>query len=700
MNNSAFFSRITPPRILFATFLLVAISTLTVTPITCRADISQDSQRDPKLVPAEVSFEGPEVASDIIKFYRYLAKNNLLPTRDYTVPSLPKGQWLADVLLSEGIIVRGRPGSELTYLLCDLNPDNCEQTGNSNEPVFTYHIGRTIKVPNLPLVSYEYHKALPAKTAVSELKEKAIVFGISQDNLSSITSSSSTDDKSETLLVKATGYGVRLDLPEHDLIDENSDLRVLSASSAGMFVSRERPAKTYEDLNNGLDSIQLPSAISTTNCTPQSIDCESDLGSITKYDATNVLHRNNNSVIVGVIDGGLDQAHFDFKEFNEQRNIFENIDTNTGAKQEDIKHGTAVVGILAARKNGQGIIGLNPKATVAFYSSLNETLIPSKLDRAVDDRVHIFNMSVGYKTQQGQVKADKFAIRMQELGRRFLIVAAAGNADMGEKASNLDDDCGLRIPTCLYLQSNLLNVAALDQAERFILPTSNYGRNVIHIAARGEDIITDMPDGKIGVFNDTSAATAIVSGAAAIIKQLNPNLEPDIIAQRLQYTADFLDAEQDKKLISGRLNLRRAVEHINDDTLIKVDDKSNTICGTFKPATSYAKIRFFFEGENENNDRHEISVNALRRVSKIDNGKYTIMGMYSDAPAKPKRLTKWSFVTFIPEGSSESLPTDKQILFVKRPCSDEQASAQLTKNNKGESLDLNDIQELALRAEP
>jgi len=691
MNNSAIFSRITSPGFLFATFLLIAIVALTVISNTCRADISHDSQHDPKLVPAEVSFEGPEVASDIIKFYRYLAKNNLLPTRDYTIPSLPKGQWLADALLSEGIIVRGRPGSELTYLLCDLNPDNCEQKENSNEPVFPYHIGQTIKVPNLPLVSYEYHKALPAKTAVSELKEKAIVFGISQDNLNSIKSSSSTDDKSATLLVKATGYGVRIDLPENDLIDENSDLRMLAASSIGMFVSRERPAKTYNDLK---------SAISATNCTPQSIDCESDLCSITKYDTRNNLHLNNNSVIVGVIDGGLDQTHFDFKEFNEQRDIFEKVDTNIGATQEAIKHGTAVVGILAARKNGQGIIGLNPRATVAFYSSLNENLIPSKLDSAVDDRVHILNMSVGYKTQQGQVKKDKFALRMQELGRRFLIVAAAGNADVGKDASNLDDDCGLSIPTCLYLQPNLLNVAALDRTERFILPTSNYGRNVVHIAARGEDIITDMPDGKIGEFNDTSAATAVVSGAAAIIKQLNPNLEPDIIAQRLQYTADFLDAEEDKKLISGRLNLRRAAEHINDDTLIKVGDKSNTICGTIKPVSPYVKIRFFFEGENENSRRHEISVNELRRISKMDGGNFTIMGMFSDTPAKPKRLTKWSFVTFIPEGSSESLPTDKQILFVKRPCSDEPASAQLTKNNKGEPLDLNDIQELTLRAEP
>jgi|APLak6261703504_1056268.scaffolds.fasta_scaffold01178_4 subtilisin family serine protease len=699
MNNFAIFSRITPPGFLFATFFLLIVA-LTVTSTTCRADISQDSQHDPKLVPAEVSFEGPEVASDIIKFYRYLAKNNLLPTRDYTIPSLPKGQWLADALLSEGIIVRGRPGNELTYLLCDLNPDNCEQRDNSNEPVFPYHIGQIIKVPHLPLVSYEYYKALPAKTAVSELKEKAIVFGISQDNLNSIKSSSSTDDKSATLLVKATGYGVRIDLPENDLIDENSDLRMLAASSIGMFVSQERPAKAYDDLENSLNFLQLPSAIPATNCTPQSIDCESDLWSITKYDPSDDLYRNNNSVIVGVIDGGLDQTHFDFKEFNEQRDIFEKVDTNIGATQEAIKHGTAVVGILAARKNGQGIIGLNPRATVAFYSSLNENLIPSKLDSAVDDRVHILNMSVGYKTQQGQVKKDKFALRMQELGRRFLIVAAAGNADVGKDASNLDDDCGLSIPTCLYLQPNLLNVAALDRTERFILPTSNYGRNVVHIAARGEDIITDMPEGKIGEFNDTSAATAVVSGAAAIIKQLNPNLEPDIIAQRLQYTADFLDAEEDKKLISGRLNLRRAAEHINDDTLIKVDDKSNTICGTIKPASPYAKIRFFFEGENENSRRHEISVNELRRISKMDGGNFTIMGMFSDTPAKPKRLTKWSFVTFIPEGSSENLPTDKQIHFVKRTCSDEQDSTQQTKNIKGEPLDLNDIQELALRAEP
>jgi hypothetical protein len=111
----------------------------------------------------------------------------------------------------------------------------------------------------------------------------------------------------------------------------------------------------------------------------------------------------------------------------------------------------------------------------------------------------------------------------------ILVVAAAGNeSNNSERSPFFPANYGF---------SNIMSVTAVDGNNLKILPSSNYGKHSVHIAAAGKNILSTLPSGKFGTMTGTSQATAAVTGlalraqVAAIARGESPS--PEMIIEML-----------------------------------------------------------------------------------------------------------------------------------------------------------------------
>jgi hypothetical protein len=218
---------------------------------------------------------------------------------------------------------------------------------------------------------------------------------------------------------------------------------------------------------------------------------------------------------------------------------------------------------------------------VPIFASRGDVLRPcSQLDlaRAISEAVrhgaHVINISGG-EFSSAESAGPLLAAAVRECIRHdVLIVAAAGN-----------QDCA-----CLHVPAALPSVLAVGAMGALgePLPLSNWGGTYAHqgILAPGERIIGASPGGGVTLMTGTSAATAIVSGVAALLLSLQWKLgqrpSPRLIRHALLRTARGC-AEQPssdcRRLLAGRLNIQAAVSFLTQGALpmseANVDSKSD-----------------------------------------------------------------------------------------------------------------------------
>src|SRR5262245_49099023 len=107
---------------------------------------------------------------------------------------------------------------------------------------------------------------------------------------------------------------------------------------------------------------------------------------------------------------------------------------------------------------------------------------------------------------------------------------------------------------------------------------SNYGANLVFVAAPGEAIITTYPWGSFAAAWGTSFSTPLVSGAAALLAGLNGSITQDeaqaAIAHAVPLTAD---------LGHGRLDLQQAVQAGRDVWPAAPVNDVSVACGSAGP---------------------------------------------------------------------------------------------------------------------
>ncbi|MDE2491830.1 MAG: S8 family peptidase [Elusimicrobia bacterium] len=224
---------------------------------------------------------------------------------------------------------------------------------------------------------------------------------------------------------------------------------------------------------------------------------------------------------VGVIDTGIDATHPDLQgQVAGGVNIVD--PSHPDAWADDMGHGTHVAGTIAAKRDGKGVVGVAPEASLYAIKVLdkngngNYDDVIAGIQWAMDHGIKILNMSLG--ADQGTDALHAAVIAARKAG--VTIVAAAGNSGgaVGYPGA----------------YPEVVSVAASDSANH-VAPFSSRGPEVDFIAP-GVDIRSTKMGGGYTTMSGTSMATPHVAGLAALAWSLGDRT-PDAIVAALKGAA-------------------------------------------------------------------------------------------------------------------------------------------------------------------
>ncbi|WTI11238.1 S8 family serine peptidase [Micromonospora sp. NBC_00821] len=228
-------------------------------------------------------------------------------------------------------------------------------------------------------------------------------------------------------------------------------------------------------------------------------------------------------VIVAVPDTGVD-PHPDLKE-----NLLKGTDTVAGGlgdgQQDPNSHGTSMAGLIAAHGRGtnSGALGIAPKSKIlpikaAGADNFGEADdLAAAVEYAIANRAQVISISSGGASTPRLVRAIKSA-----LAANVIVVASVGNSPHSPTAYPASEE-------------GVIAVGGVDRAGQHAA-ISVTGPN-IDVVAPAVDIYSTSYGGKYSKGTGTSSATAIVAGAAALIRSKYPYLPAREVAHRLTATA-------------------------------------------------------------------------------------------------------------------------------------------------------------------
>jgi subtilisin family serine protease len=265
--------------------------------------------------------------------------------------------------------------------------------------------------------------------------------------------------------------------------------------------------------------------------------------------------RKNKEIVVAVVDTGIQFNHPFLKNnlFVSQGKLAKanfgkdfSLKTKTSTPNDTHGHGTHVSGIIKSIFPEVKIMALkyyNPQAS--GQANLNATI--KCLEYAVDQNVDVINYSGGGP----EPSIEELRVLKKAEKKGILVIAAAGN-----ESSNIDMRKNAYYPAS-YGLSNIITVGAHDQNIKLI-PSSNYGKYSVDIAAPGHRIRSAVPSSGAGYMTGTSQATAFVSGVAALIKSRFPMFRFDEIKNIILSSSKKIKKLNGKVLGGGKLDATRA----------------------------------------------------------------------------------------------------------------------------------------------
>jgi type VII secretion-associated serine protease mycosin len=229
-------------------------------------------------------------------------------------------------------------------------------------------------------------------------------------------------------------------------------------------------------------------------------------------------------VTVAVVDSGV-TPHTDLT-----RNLERGKDTVSGGdgfgqKDDSEGHGTKMAGLIAGhgRNTNDGVLGIAPEARllpIKGAGSIDEIDgVTPGIKWASEAGVDVINVSVTASRGRPLSEAVAAAARADSI-----IVAAVGNKSENSR---------LAYPAAI---ADVLAVGAVDRDGRHA--EFSVTGSAVDICAPGVDMVTTFQNNKYYKGNGTSEATAIVSGAAALVRAKFPDLSAPEVVHRLTATAD------------------------------------------------------------------------------------------------------------------------------------------------------------------
>ena len=259
------------------------------------------------------------------------------------------------------------------------------------------------------------------------------------------------------------------------------------------------------------------------------------------------------NVTIAVLDTGVDLDHPDLDEQVVSGFDFVNYDSEA---DDDQGHGTHMAGTIAAEtNNGEGVAGINWHAGLMPVKVLDETgegtheNVALGLIFAADNGARVINLSFGGEDSSQTIEdAINYAY-----GKGCILVAGTGNSGGAVMFPGRS--------------GNVIAVGATDEEDNWC-DDSIWGEGFssssgaeVDVVAPGNNIASTYIGGNFATGSGTSMATACVSGLAALIVSVNPQLSNSKVREIIEGTCDdLMEDGWDQYTGHGRINAQKAVQ--------------------------------------------------------------------------------------------------------------------------------------------
>jgi hypothetical protein len=290
-------------------------------------------------------------------------------------------------------------------------------------------------------------------------------------------------------------------------------------------------------------------------------------------EAWDIATGSDNTVVVAVIDTGVDYTHPDLvanmwvntgeiagNGIDDDHNGYIddvygiNAITGSGNPMDDHYHGTHCAGTIGGiGNNGTGVAGVCWNVKIMAVKFLNADGNGNDSD-AIEAINYSVNMGARLSSNSwgGPDYDQALKDAIDAAGTTgMLFVAAAGN-------SSRNTDVYPNYPSC-FASASIISVMATDSTDTRS-SFSNYGLTTVDIGAPGSSIYSCAPGNSYQYLSGTSMATPHVAGACALIWSVNPQLT-NLEVKNILLTS--VDTKLSGQCVSGgRLNLFNAVSNV------------------------------------------------------------------------------------------------------------------------------------------
>lgn len=210
---------------------------------------------------------------------------------------------------------------------------------------------------------------------------------------------------------------------------------------------------------------------------------------------------------VAVLDSGVAYNHPDLQDAIVDAKDF----TNSPSGISDVcGHGTHCIGIIAARKDFRGVVGVAPLADIYSGKVVDDRgygdieMLIQGMEWAIEQRVHLISISLACKNLRPEVTDRMDAVIKKAIEQGIFIIAAAGNWGAAPH--------GVGYPA---RHPDVISVGAIDRHTR-ITAYSSRGE-AVDIVAPGDQIISTYPPRDLACMSGTSMAVPFVTGVVALM---------------------------------------------------------------------------------------------------------------------------------------------------------------------------------------
>lgn len=303
----------------------------------------------------------------------------------------------------------------------------------------------------------------------------------------------------------------------------------------------------------------------------------------------------------------------------------------TNSYYDDNGHGSHIAGIISAKDNTIGVVGIAPNAKLYSVKVLDKngegllSDVASGIDWAINQKMDIINLSLGSSSHSSVLEA----LMKKAESRGILVVAAAGN--------NGSDNVQKNTVEYPAKYSSVIAVGSINKESKRSLFSATGSQ--LEVVAPGEQIYSTLLNNQYAYMDGTSMAAGYVSGTLAIYKEAFPTLSSHKI--RALLTSQSLDLGvpgKDSLYGNGLIQVPKLPERIDGKDRFEVAvnisrktrDKADTVFITnysaFADALSASPLAHQRKAPIFLSKPNQIDSNTLNEIKRLGAKKAVIIG--------------------------------------------------------------------------